>query len=73
MPNKIGRDVRELAGEYGPRAVATLGNIMDDGEAPHAARVAASKEILDRAYGKSVQPMEIGGNGVLNIQINIGG
>lgn len=56
-PNKATRAVKELAGEYGEEAVRSLVEIMRDGEAPPAARVAASREILDRAYGKVTQPI----------------
>lgn len=57
--NKITKDIKELAQVYGAEAVAGLAAIMRDAEAPHAARVSAMKEILDRAYGKSLQTTDI--------------
>ncbi|MCY1547706.1 hypothetical protein D9M68_837760 [compost metagenome] len=35
----------------------SLVEIMRDGDAPHAARVAAAKDILDRGHGKATQPI----------------
>lgn len=57
-PNAVTADVREAAQQYGLAALATLAEIFSDTEAPHAARVAASKEMLDRAYGRSTQAIE---------------
>lgn len=67
-PNKATAEVKEIAGKYGPEAVkalAVLAGLAKDGEGKaesEAARVAAIKEILDRAYGKSAQPVG-GGDG----------
>lgn len=63
--NKITADVRVLASQYGAQAVETLAEIMKDGAQPAAARVSAAKEILDRAYGKSPQPITDGDGGSL--------
>ena len=57
-PNKITAEVKILAQQYGEEAILCLANIMRIGDTS-AARVAAAKEILDRAYGKSVQYQEI--------------
>jgi hypothetical protein len=54
--NKATADVRKAAQRYTTRALTTLANIMDAGES-EAARVAAAKELLDRAHGKSTQPI----------------
>ncbi len=54
-PNKVGREVRELAQKHGPKILQSLVDMVNDDETPHAARVAASKEVLDRAYGKPAQ------------------
>lgn len=48
-------EVKELALSYAPEALKTLVRIATDTKAPHAAQVAASKELLDRGIGKSVQ------------------
>ena len=55
--NKVTADVRALAQQYGPRAIKTLASIMENEEQPAPARVSAAKELLDRAYGKSPQPI----------------
>lgn len=59
--NKVTQDVREMAQKYGPSALATLAEIMTSEEAPESARVAASRELLDRAYGKSAQSIQHSG------------
>lgn len=53
--NKVGQDVRELALQYAPSAMATLLEISQDKGAPPQARVAASRELLDRGVGKAIQ------------------
>lgn len=60
-PNKITADIRELAQQFGEEAIKSLVEIVRDGEAPHAARVAAIKEVLDRGYGKAKQGVELTG------------
>lgn len=55
--NKATADIRALAQLHGPAAVEALVGIMQSSES-EPARVAAAKEILDRAYGKSKQPIE---------------
>ncbi|QLL11715.1 hypothetical protein [Pseudomonas chlororaphis] len=61
--NKITADIKVIAQAFGEEAVNALVEIMRDGDAPHAARVAATKEILDRGYGKSKQELELAGPG----------
>jgi hypothetical protein len=59
-PNKVTGDVRALAREYGPEAIAALARMAGLTQAPgaesEAVRVACLKEILDRAYGKGTLP-----------------
>jgi hypothetical protein len=52
--NKTTREVKELAGKHGPDAIAKLAHLMQHAESEQA-QVAAAKELLDRAYGKSPQ------------------
>ena len=52
--NKSTKEVKELAGKYGPDAVARLAHLMMNAESEQA-QVSAAKELLDRAYGKSPQ------------------
>lgn len=53
-PNKITAEVKALAQQYAPEAFEALMKIARKGTTDNA-RVAAIKEILDRAYGKAPQ------------------
>jgi hypothetical protein len=53
------KEIQDLARSLAPAALRTLGHIMEDKDAPHAARVAAAGIVLDRGYGKPVQPAVI--------------
>lgn len=57
-PNKSTRELKELAGEYTERAVKTLVEVMEDPDAPPAARVAAADKILDRGHGRPAVTIE---------------
>jgi len=59
-PNKVTAEIKAVAQEHGADAIKTLVSIMKATKQPPAARVAAAKELLDRAYGKSAQPIEGG-------------
>lgn len=68
-PNKATRDIKALAGKHTPEALKTLVSIMQGSESD-AARVAAAKEILDRAYGKAPQALTgEGGEGPVTVVI----
>jgi hypothetical protein len=54
--NKATADIRALAQKHGPDAIDTLIRIMQT-EDNSTARIAAAKELLDRGYGKSTQPI----------------
>jgi hypothetical protein len=60
---KIHPDVREMAIAASPEAIRTLVAVMQDTSAPAAARVTAADKVLDRAYGKAVQPIDGDGDG----------
>jgi hypothetical protein len=45
--------IKALFEPYAPEAVKTLVGIMRDENAPQTTRILASKEVLDRVYGKS--------------------
>ncbi len=51
------QDVREAAKEYTPQALKTLANVMNNVNAPPSARVQAASVLLDRAWGKPMQPV----------------
>ncbi|NDB69658.1 MAG: HEAT repeat domain-containing protein [Methylocystaceae bacterium] len=55
---KIIGELKELAAQHTPQAIQTLADIMNDAEAPPAARVAASTALLDRVYGRPSQNIE---------------
>lgn len=56
---KVLAEVKELAREHTVEAVEALAKIMLDEKAPAAARVTAANAILDRAYGKPPQAIEV--------------
>ncbi|OSI82114.1 hypothetical protein BSZ21_00145, partial [Bradyrhizobium canariense] len=51
-------EIKSLARTHTAVAMKTLVQIMRDKEAPAHARVAAANAILDRGWGKPVQPIE---------------
>lgn len=57
--NKQTLDVKELAQDYTAKAIQRLAKIMDAADAPHAAQVAAARELLDRAHGKPKQAVDV--------------
>ena len=61
VPNKITADIKAIAQSFGEEAIKGLIEISRDIEAPHAARVAAFREVLDRGYGKAKQGIEMTG------------
>jgi hypothetical protein len=76
VPNKLTRDVRELAQQYGPDAVyglAIIAGLAEPSERFPGIRLAetesvqkgAMETLLDRAYGKASQPLEHGAEGMV--------
>ena len=60
--NKATASIRELARKYAPDALEELSRLARKADS-ETARVSAIKELLDRAYGKSPQPMDGDGEG----------
>jgi hypothetical protein len=58
--NKATDELRSLAREHTPDALATLASIMKASESD-AARVSAANSLLDRGYGKPAQAL-VGGD-----------
>lgn len=58
QPNKISRELGEIAREYSERAISVLAQVMESGESEQA-RIAAANALLDRGYGKPKQSMDI--------------
>ncbi|MHB0939607.1 MAG: hypothetical protein ACYDCO_27230 [Armatimonadota bacterium] len=52
---KVAAEIRRLAQGYGPDALKTLAAIMTDSNS-EPSRIAAAREILERAYGKPAAP-----------------
>jgi hypothetical protein len=69
-PNKSTVEIKELAQQYAPEAIAELARLMKEAES-EAARVTAIKEILDRAYGKSPQALTGEGGGPIQHQVGV--
>ena len=55
---KAKADIRSLARTHTETALRTLTSIMTIEDAPPAARVAAANSLLDRGWGKAVQPVD---------------
>ena len=53
-PNKVTAEIKQLAQQYGPGAIAELARLATSAES-EAARVAAIKELPDRGYGRAVE------------------
>ena len=50
-------EIRSLARAHTATAINVLAGIMQEAEAPHAARVSAATALLDRGWGKPTQPI----------------
>jgi hypothetical protein len=57
VPNKATAALKAFAGKYTTVAITSLVAIAQDTETPPAARVAAWREVLDRAVGKAPQAL----------------
>ena len=69
-PNKVTADIRAAARLHADDALGELSRIMKHGQS-ETARIAACKEILDRAYGKSPQAMTgEGGEGPQHVRVS---
>ncbi len=58
--NKATADIKALAMEHAPAAMKELARLATEAES-EAARVSAIKELFDRGFGKSKQPL-VGGD-----------
>ena len=52
-PNRSTAAIKEMAAEYGPMALTEIARLATGAESEQV-RVSACKEVLDRAYGKSL-------------------
>jgi len=62
-PNKVTAELAGLARAHTPEALAALVVIMNDPEAPAAARISAATAVLDRGHGRPRQALDYGGDG----------
>ena len=56
------RDIAEMAKEHACAALGALVEIMGNGQEAASARVSAANAILDRAYGKPMQAVQLSGD-----------
>lgn len=61
-PNRATSDIKEAAAEYSQEALNVLVKVARNAKSPAAARVAAANCILDRAYGKPKQAVDVDAN-----------
>ncbi len=59
--NRATRAFKEVASEYSEQALSVLVDVMENGDSA-AARVSAANSILDRAYGKPKQAVDVDAN-----------
>src|SRR4051794_30136 len=62
VPNRSTSEIKEIAQQYGPAAVAALAQLAGltkgrPGAESETARIMAVKELLDRAYGRPTQAL----------------
>lgn len=65
--SKAPADIRSLARSHTKRAIQVLQGIMDQPEAPPAARVQAANSLLDRGWGKPTQTIAGDGENPLKL------
>lgn len=54
VPNKATAEIKDICRQHAPRIIGELVRLATEADTA-AARIAASKEVLDRAYGKPAQ------------------
>lgn len=54
--NKATKDIKELARAHGPEVIEGFWRLFKEADSD-TARIAAGRELLDRAYGKATQPV----------------
>lgn len=64
---KTPTEIRSLARAHTEKAINVLVGIMEQPDAPPAARVAAVNSLLDRGWGKPAQPIENGEDGAFQV------
>lgn len=57
--SKVSYAIVDEAQKHAEKAIKSLVRVLDDDEAPAAAKVSAANSILDRAYGKAPQAIDL--------------
>lgn len=60
-------EIRSLARSHTEAAINALLGVMNQPDAPPAAKVSAANSILDRGWGKPAQPIENGEDGAFEL------
>lgn len=61
VPNKLTRPVKELACDQGPASIERLVQLRDQADSEQV-QFAAARELLDRAYGRARQEIDLSGD-----------
>jgi hypothetical protein len=67
---KAPTEIRSLARAHTEKAIRVLVGVMEQPDAPPAARVAAVNSLLDRGWGKAPQTVENGEDGAFKIEVS---
>lgn len=59
VPNKLNRSLKEKAAEHADAVLAVLVDVATDVAQPASSRVQAASAVLDRAFGKPSQAVEV--------------
>ncbi len=70
VPNKANAEIKAVAAEHGPSAIARLAHLMLHAESEQA-QVSAARELLDRAYGKPAQAVSNPDGSALNMPASL--
>jgi hypothetical protein len=61
-PNRLTRNVKQYAAQFGEEAIDTLVAMMRNPETPPNSIVSAAKELLERGFGRPSQTVEVSGD-----------
>jgi hypothetical protein len=72
VPNKITQPIKELAAHHSAESIATLVALRDHSENDQV-RLAAARELLDRAHGRPRQEADLNHDKAITVIVNRGG
>ena len=67
QPNKATAEIKAIAQKHAPEAIRTLAHILKTSDNDQA-KIAAARELLDRAYGKPAQAVTGEGGGPILVR-----